>query len=310
MKNLFIFSPVLVCVLFKFSSVANAQNRSEEIEELKRQIEEIKRQQDEQINQLRKRIEELEAQGPPQPTETQDTIVGQGTESKDAWYKNIRAGYDKGFFAETADENFKIKMNILGQFQFSIDESENMDTSTNFEIRRFRLKWEGNAFRRWYLYTLQIGDDGNGFELVDAYFTAGFRTKYGEVITPRAGQFKVPFTREKITPAQSLQLVDRSIINSEFGIDRERGPALYGVLVNTSHTEVEYLTEHGETEVAMIQICSMLVEFSLHPAAENWCTAAIVNSPQGAHTAIYPRILTRDTNLLLQLHMPCGASQV
>ncbi len=131
-------------------------------------------------------------------------MVKDDSKSKDEWYKNIRVGYDKGLFAETEDGDFYIKMNILGQFQFSINETEDNGTSTDFEIRRFRIKWSGNAFRPWFLYTVQIGDDGDGSELIDMYLTGAFKTKYGEVITPRAGQFKVPFTREELTPAESL----------------------------------------------------------------------------------------------------------
>ena len=231
MINLFTVLILLASASLRFTSIANAQDRNEEIEEIRRQIEEIKIQSNEQINQLKERIEELEAEGTsPQSGEVEDSMVKDDSRSKDEWYKNIRAAYDKGLFAETVDGDFYIKMNILGQFQFSVNESNNTMTATDFDIRRFRIKWSGNAFRPWFLYTLQIGDDGNGFELIDAYFTAGFRTKYGEVMTPRAGQFKVPFSREELTSATSLQFVDRSIVNGEFGIDRERGAAIYGVL--------------------------------------------------------------------------------
>jgi phosphate-selective porin OprO/OprP len=230
MKNLFTVLILLVSASLRFTPMANAQDRSEEIEEIKRQIEEIKVQQEEQINQLKKEIEELEAQGSPPQSDIQDRMVKYNSKIKDEWHMNIRVGYDKGLFAETVDGDFYIKMNILGQFQFSVNESNNAMTATDFDIRRFRIKWSGNAFRPWFLYTLQIGDDGDGFELIDAYFTAGFGTRYGEVITPRAGQFKVPFTREELTSAESLQFVDRSIVNREFGMDRERGTAIYGVL--------------------------------------------------------------------------------
>lgn len=227
---LFTVLTLLMSASLRFTPMANAQDRSEEIEGIKRQIEEIKIQQEDQINKLKKRIEELEAQRSAPQSDIQYRMVEDDSKSKDEWYKNIRVGYYRGLFAETVDGDFNIKMNILGQFQFSVNEFENNGTSTNFEIRRFRIKWSGNAFRPWFLYTVQIGDDGDGFELIDVYFTGAVMTRYGELITPRVGQFKVPFNREELTPAESLQFVDRSIINREFGLDRERGAAIYGVL--------------------------------------------------------------------------------
>ncbi len=140
------------------------------------------------------------------------------------WYKNIKAGYKKGLFFESADGNFKMKMRLRSQLQLSVDDTDNEDTKTNFEIRRLRIKWEGNAFRPWFLYEFQL-DASDDVDLRTAYFEV-VRNK---MLVPRFGQFKVPFNREELTSSSSLQLVERSILNDEFEFGRDRGIALYGI---------------------------------------------------------------------------------
>jgi uncharacterized protein Yka (UPF0111/DUF47 family) len=53
---------VVVFMMLPFAVNSEAQSRSEQIEALKRQIEEIQRQNQQQIEELRKKIEELETQ--------------------------------------------------------------------------------------------------------------------------------------------------------------------------------------------------------------------------------------------------------
>ncbi len=185
-----------------------------------------------QIDQIRNRGEHLGARMEKEKKQGDEQVVREDDETDTPWYQKIKAGYEKGLFAETEDGNYKMKMNLLGQFQFYAKDTEHKPTVTDFEVRRWRVKWAGNAFRPWFMYTIQIGDDGDGFELIDGYFTAAVDTRYGNILTPRVGQFKVPFYWETLINATNLQFVDRSIVNTQFGLDRERGAALYGVVGN------------------------------------------------------------------------------
>lgn len=98
-------------------------------------------------------------------------------------------------------------------------------TSTNFSVARLRLKWDGYAFKPWFLYTVQV-NVSDDLDLRDMYFTAA----YDNNIMPRVGQWKVPFGRQELTSSSALQFVNRSIINDEFGYGRDRGVALMGGL--------------------------------------------------------------------------------
>jgi phosphate-selective porin OprO and OprP len=206
-----------------------AQGR-DQIEELRQQIEEIQRQNQQQIDALQKKIEQLESQREADKEEIEKVVA----EDKDAWYKKFKAGYNKGFFLESDDGNFSMKMKFRTQLQFAVDNTDDKqtgekDTATNFNIRRFRIYWEGHVFRPWFNYLFQISADNNGnFILRDAYLDAAYDTR----IFPRGGQFKVPFNREELTSSSELQLVDRSIVNDEFKYGRDRGATAYGLLAN------------------------------------------------------------------------------
>ena len=60
----------------------------------------------------------------------------------------------------------------------------------------------------------------------DAFFDAAYSTKFA----PRAGQYKVPFSREHLYSGSSLQIVERSILDDEFRFGRDIGAGIYGVL--------------------------------------------------------------------------------
>ncbi len=203
-----------------------AQKRSD-IEELKRRIDEIQRQNQKQIEELQKKIERLESERASEK-EAAEKVIAKEKEDKDAWYNKFEAGYKKGLFFKTNDGNFLMKMRLRTQFQFSVNDTDDEDTATDFRIRRFRVKWNGHAFRPWFLYTIQLDADSGDVRLRDAYFGVAYNTG----IVPRVGQFKVPFNRERLTSSSSLQLVERSIVSGEFSIGRDIGGGLYGILGN------------------------------------------------------------------------------
>ena len=120
-------------------------------------------------------------------------------------------------------------MRLRAQFQFSVNDTTDELTATDFRIRRLRFYWIGNAFRPWFEYYIQVSaDNGSDLQMRDAYFTAAYKT----VAVPRVGQFKVPFNREELNSSSELQLVERSIVNEQFSLGRDIGPALYGLLGN------------------------------------------------------------------------------
>jgi len=156
------------------------------------------------------------------------------------WHKRFRVGYDNGLFIESRERTFFMKMNIWGQFQPSITDSDEEGFETKFKLRRLRLAWNGHIIRPWFHYVLQLsadnqfeaGPDGSvgfeGFKVKDLYFNFAYNTK----LAPRIGLYQVPFTRDQLMSGRDLILVERSIAHTEFTWGRDRGLAIYGQLGN------------------------------------------------------------------------------
>lgn len=222
---------LIICVLL-VSTSSWAKTYDEEIEALKLRIDEIQRQSQRQIEELRMRLEELESKGPGDTQRVEepapDRKPGRRADG-DGWWRDVEAGYKKGFFIRSADENFKLKMRLRAQFQFSLDDTDEERTETEFRVRKLRIKANGNAFRPWLKYKVQL-DASDDVSLRDMLFEAAYPTRYGKVFVPRIGQFKVPFNREELNSSGSLQLVERSVTNEEFALGRDIGAGVYGVV--------------------------------------------------------------------------------
>ncbi len=217
-------------LMFPFVTNSEAGSWSEiQIKALKQQIDQMQKQNQEQIEELQQKIQDLEVE---KEAEKEKIIEELKAQEKDAWYNKIEVSYKKpgdGFTIKTKDGNFSLNMRLRAQFQFSVNDTTDELTATDFRIRRLRFYWIGNAFRPWFEYYIQVSaDNGSDLQMRDAYFTAAYKT----VAIPRVGQFKVPFNREELNSSSELQLVERSIVNEQFSLGRDIGPALYGLLGN------------------------------------------------------------------------------
>ena len=107
--------------------------------------------------------------------ETQNQEVNQKlydamSPEKAAWTDKFEAGYKKGLYFKSKDGNWKMKFRIRGQFKFEVDDPDGGGlTQTEFRVQRLRFKWNGNAFRPWFLYTVQLGAR-DSVTLRDMYF--------------------------------------------------------------------------------------------------------------------------------------------
>lgn len=138
----------------------------------------------------------------------------------------------KGIVFKTEDEkSAKIQFNARMQNRIDLSSEGSEDFSPTeilFRTRRMRLKAKGSlidprltfkielAFSRDDL-SEQLGASGN--ILYDAYMQYAFTPS----LAVRFGQFKVPGNRERVVSSGDLALVDRSILNSAFNLDRDIG---------------------------------------------------------------------------------------
>lgn len=138
-----------------------------------------------------------------------------------------------------ADSSWSMKVGARFQTlfvgSFDINETDGVNSATsNFLIRRSRLKFGGFAFNPKLQYKLELGlsnrdisgisDETRGTPriILDAVLKWNFYKNF----TIWAGQTKLPGNRERVISSGDLQFVDRSLVNSLYNIDRDMGVQL------------------------------------------------------------------------------------
>ena len=155
------------------------------------------------------------------------------------WDINYRG---KGIYFTAPDNAFSLHIQSRLQFRFATP-SDNDPVTFNdfndgensvFKINRARLKVGGHAYKPWlkYYWEYELGR-GN---LLD-FRVMIERWKWLNV---KIGQWKIEYTRERRISSGAQQLVDRSILNRSFTVDRQQGVELYGRLEGRGAADVSY----------------------------------------------------------------------
>jgi phosphate-selective porin OprO/OprP len=126
----------------------------------------------------------------------------------------LNAGWDKGFYVRSADENFEFRPVGILHVDFRGHEDErqintNDTLASTFDIRRLRLGFEGYLSKD-IGYNFEMNIDVVETELIFAYMNFG----YIPWANLRAGQFKEPFSYEVLYPEKYLDFVERANITT------------------------------------------------------------------------------------------------
>ncbi|MFO1519989.1 MAG: porin [bacterium] len=136
---------------------------------------------------------------------------------QEGWWDKFETGYKKGLFFKSKDEKFSMKFRIRIQprYTFQTNKTTGKNADNTFQIRRFKLSWEGNAFTKNLDYKVQINlaalspiQDMVEYVYVDYRFFDPLRVEFG--------QFKYPYNRQQITSSGRQEFVDRSLASEEF----------------------------------------------------------------------------------------------
>lgn len=144
--------------------------------------------------------------------------------------------FGKGLYNVVAeDSSFSMKVGLRFQNLFvgewDVEDGDLSNGSSNFLIRRSRLKFDGFAFSPKLKYKVEIGlsnRDLSGVSpetknaprlLLDAVLQWNFAGNF----ELWAGQTKLPGNRERVVSSGNLQFVDRSQLNSKYTLDRDFG---------------------------------------------------------------------------------------
>ncbi|GEQ85141.1 hypothetical protein ULMS_06490 [Patiriisocius marinistellae] len=137
------------------------------------------------------------------------------------------------FVAKDSSFSVKFAPRIQGRFNtvWDHDDEQYGKPEQDFSIRRARLKFSGFAYNPQLKYKIEIGlsnrdvSGANQFNrntpriLLDAVIMWNFYENF----ELWAGQTKLPGNVERVISSANLQLIDRSLLNSNFNIDRDIG---------------------------------------------------------------------------------------
>lgn len=148
---------------------------------------------------------------PPQPADAQERT-------------GPAAGYDEGFFIESADGNHRLVVGARAQARYAFETRQGAPDQSRFSIPSARLQLTGHTLTEVLTYAFGA-DFGEGrVSLADLYVDYALVPKACHL---RAGQWKMPFSRQRITSAGRLQFVDRAVTDEAFGAGRDVGIAIH-----------------------------------------------------------------------------------
>jgi len=136
----------------------------------------------------------------------------------------------KGFQFTSPDNNFQLQIAGRVQFRYAFPSDQDPLTFDDFsipkehvfKINRARLKIGGHAYKPWLKFYLEYDVSVN--RLLD-YRVMVEKWPWLNI---KAGQWKVEYTRERSISSGKQQMMERSIINRPFTIDRQQGVSIYG----------------------------------------------------------------------------------
>ncbi|NEN23920.1 porin [Cryomorpha ignava] len=148
---------------------------------------------------------------------------------------DVKLSYGKkGFELATDDDNYKLQIQARFQFRYAtpydidpVNHIQLMQPARQIaEINRARLKIGGNAYKPYLKYYFE-------YELKRGALL-DFRVMFEkwDWLKFKVGQWKIEYTRERLISSGKQSLVDRSLINQYFTLDRQQGVTIYGNVGN------------------------------------------------------------------------------
>lgn len=149
--------------------------------------------------------------------------------------------FGKGLYNVIAKDNsysmkVALRMQSLYIGEWNVNDSSGLGAgSSQFLVRRARLKFGGFAFSPKVKYKVELGLTNRDISGASSHTKGAPRLILDAVVkwnfyknfTLWAGQTKLPGNRERVISSANLQLVDRSKLNSNFNIDRDMGAQLH-----------------------------------------------------------------------------------
>ena len=141
------------------------------------------------------------------------------------------------FIAKDSSFSVKFAPRVQSRYQseWSYDGEDYDPADINFSVRRARLKFGGFAFSPKLKYKIELGLSNRDISGANIYnrntpryiLDAVVMWNFHKNFELWAGQTKLPGNIERVVSSANLQLIDRSLLNSKFNIDRDIGIQLW-----------------------------------------------------------------------------------
>lgn len=132
----------------------------------------------------------------------------------------MTSGYDDGFTIGSSDGNFLLRINGQLQTRWVYNYQSNGGAvngdrhRSGFENTRTKLWFSGHIVNPQWGYMVETDFNRSGTaNLLDAYISYD----YGNGLTVRAGQMKLPFMAENLIDSRYQQAIERSLVSNFFG---------------------------------------------------------------------------------------------
>jgi hypothetical protein len=133
------------------------------------------------------------------------------------------------------DSTFSVKFaprfQVRSMSSWDHDGNQYISPEHNFIVRRARLKFDGFAYSPKLVYKIELGLSNRDISGANEFnrntpryiLDAVLKWKFADNWELWAGQTKLPGNVERVVSSGNLQLIDRSLLNSRFNIDRDLG---------------------------------------------------------------------------------------
>lgn len=146
--------------------------------------------------------------------------------------------FGEGLKLTSRDSSFHVKATGRIQTLYSSDKalSDPSGVEKKLSIRRARFKADGYLLNPRFAFKLELGlssrdrdikvDQSTSWKIPHFLLDAVLKYAVDDHWEVWFGQTKLPGNRERVVSSQNLQMVDRSLVNSIFNLDREMGVQL------------------------------------------------------------------------------------
>lgn len=144
--------------------------------------------------------------------------------------EEVEIGYKNGLYIKKLDGSYSLKIHFLIQSQYHHLIIDNIDDNYTFILRHGQMRFFGNFHNPKLKYRIMFelpGTQGGATSNLRDMWVDWQWKKYFQI---KSGQFIVYYNHENLQPTWALPFVDRSIISSILGFERDLGVDIHGII--------------------------------------------------------------------------------